>query len=876
MNTDNYGQAMGLIGLRVERMFEHPEQRRFCMSILADTIVAANAVDPNKWSVSFGTQIDVNVGGIVVCAVRRNKGVWLLLKKGPLLSVDMLSLFPSADDEWNKDLPGNIGVNIPQDASLEAVQLVWEAHVSLITASATKAGKVPDRSQEAHSSELLTYLTRELERPIPMPNFQTANAPDNSTLPSSRSVWWVNQGTSYSNGLKNHSLWAPIRGNDGREPIHWTRMQNVKKGDVVVHYSAGNVRAISRVEGNLFLALRPSDHPISWGATESEDDGISVEMECFDLRTPINLDKFASKIMRLGIKGAPLSKNGGVNQGYLYRLNEDALDIIHAASSDTWPDWAGCSAHAPDTLGLPVKETTTMPYSALVSSLRSDGLFFSEEVISNFLLALQTKRFVILSGISGTGKTQLAMAVARHYRIRENSVAEINVPETAAQFTVLPYSRKYNRVVLPVKLAKILRLSSNLDNKSTTISVIYPGGAEIQTVSINDHSGNAVTTLLFSKGVRQWFENNLKVGDHYFIDIEAGENDADVLRIGVPDKVETGVISRYTYANIAVRPDWTDNRGLLGYYNPITAQYHVTPFLSLLLQAAGECEKAGHEQRSAHPYFVILDEMNLARAEYYFSDFLSCLESGEALHLHDSECLEDGEDQEAQVVPKELAIPKNVFFVGTVNVDETTSMFSPKVIDRAFILEFNAVDLIGYGSVGLAQQPDQSSSFALPNLPELLEFRGNPVSADWQDLIATDQASQKIVITLHRLLSEYNRHFGYRVANEIARFLTLAAIQTGGGAESRNIALDLAVLQKVLPKFHGTQQELNIVLAKLFSFAISGRDTVDYDVNDWTLTENSLTPGAADADFPFLPRSATKLWRMIERLREQGFTSFME
>jgi 5-methylcytosine-specific restriction endonuclease McrBC GTP-binding regulatory subunit McrB len=86
------------------------------------------------------------------------------------------------------------------------------------------------------------------------------------------------------------------------------------------------------------------------------------------------------------------------------------------------------------------------------------------------------------------------------------------------------------------------------------------------------------------------------------------------------------------YAFIPVRPDWMDNKGLLGYYNLLDEKYYSTPFLRILLEAKDHPEK---------PYFIILDEMNLAKVEQYFSDFLSIMESrttgdpqGEKLDLH--------------------------------------------------------------------------------------------------------------------------------------------------------------------------------------------------------------------------------------------------
>src|SRR3972149_1889437 len=145
------------------------------------------------------------------------------------------------------------------------------------------------------------------------------------------------------------------------------------------------------------------------------------------------------------------------------------------------------------------------------------------------------------------------------------------------------------------------------------------------------------------------------------------------------------------YAFVPVRPDWMDNRGLLGYYHLLAETYHTTPVLRLLLEA---------EKYPGKPYFVILDEMNLAKVEQYFSDFLSIMESrtagnlqGEPLDLHS---VAKAETQDGLLIPQKLCIPPNVYFTGTVNVDESTYMFSPKVLDRANVIEFNDVDLVNY------------------------------------------------------------------------------------------------------------------------------------------------------------------------------------
>ena len=161
----------------------------------------------------------------------------------------------------------------------------------------------------------------------------------------------------------------------------------------------------------------------------------------------------------------------------------------------------------------------------------------------------------------------------------------------------------------------------------------------------------------------------------------------------------------------------------------------------------------------------------------------------------------------------------------------------------------------------------------------------------------------RILLALHAILEEEHRHFGYRVANEIARFVNLAREQSANADESAKAAFDLALLQKVLPKFHGTQQELESLLGRLFNFAVHGRERTRGDVavelDEWTVENGRLTPngkatsrtgvpagtsqrdadgsaGETEGPDPEFPRTAAKIWRMLRRLRQRGFTAFIE
>ena len=562
-------------------------------------------------------------------------------------------------------------------------------------------------------------------------------------------------------------------------------------------------------------------------------------------------------------------------------------------------------------------------FGALLQSLSAAGLQFSREVVANYVLALQTKRFAILTGISGTGKTQIAMAVARAFpaTIRDQRTptpAAAAMSDDAIRMTAWPSHFKYRQIVLPVAFVARIEpfLVRDPGSNGGEIAVSYPEGLTKVRFWRDPNPSRNVTGILFggAHDFRDWYAANLEPGDTFFIGFREGEG---------PGKhridfrlAETEVVDQQieNCAVVPVRPDWVDNRGLLGYFNPLTNGYSTTPFLLRLLEAQAEVERAEKEKRDPHPFFVVLDEMNLARVEHYFSDFLSALESGEAIPLHDSQEIEEGQN-EAEV-PKNLKVPNNVFFTGTVNVDETTHMFSPKVLDRAFTIEFDRVDLEGYTTGEHSEEPfglnlDSADDFSLK------PYR-RPGREDWKEFNARHRKLYKTLLKLQGILEPEHRHFGYRVANEIARFVNLAREQSTDKDGAARAAFDLAMLQKVLPKFHGTQQELEPVLRKLFRFAVLGSaGTQGGDENlklsAWKVADGRLLPASAGtlvvgtepdgeevsaesggtetadtADTvevpasqdehrtPAFPRTGAKIWRMLRRLQQRGFTSFIE
>lgn len=853
----------------VERLLPVPEERKQVLSFLADTLELAHRTAPDQWSVPvYPDQLRLNVGHVAVLTVREK--VWLALDRHVLEAApDGLR---ERLGEGAPSLPSSGGLTLRPDELAVTAPVVAQAQQRLLDRAAEAGQGLKADFRGAHRPELLEYLRQELGRDLPNPDYRVEPMIQAPTP----NVWWVCQGRSWKDERAACRLWAPKAAQEGeRNRFYWEALKDVQPGDLFVNYANGAIRALSRAVSAPYEAPRPPEK-----GSDGPTLGRQIELEYFDLSHEIPPDQVAAEIYALRPKYGPISSTKGVNQGYLYSLGVEGLAVVHKASTDEWPVWAQRVLDQPPSPSAadPTPGQSAPGIQPILDRLQKEQLTFSPEVLSNYLLALQTKRFVILSGISGTGKTQLALAVAKYFPKRTSVSVASSVPEGALPLTVKPSNLKYRRIMVPVALIRNMRLPATVDEKTSgLIPVSYPGGSTQLRLYLDVRPGSIASHLLFDASFRTWFEQNLKDGDTYYLDLEPTEGEGpDGLRFYLPGTTRTREELQPAYEVVPVRPDWTDNRGLLGYYNPITGTYRPTPFLELLIQANTEWESAQQAGCTAHPYFLILDEMNLARVEHYFSDFLSCLESDEPLHLHDDPTLEAGETEDGPPVPRRLRIPPNLFFTGTVNIDETTHMFSPKVLDRAFTLEFNEVDLRGLGA------PDGGEEgLALERFPGQLQLHGRPSAAHWAQLGALNGELQQLVIELHELLQRENRHFGYRVANEIAAFVTLAAAQAGSDAETLRASLDLALLQKVLPKFHGTQQELERPLGELLSFTIGGQVGGSHEAEDWHSVRGRLVPRpdpsrTALLPPPVLPRTAAKVWRMLRRLRAQGFTSFME
>lgn len=330
-----------------------------------------------------------------------------------------------------------------------------------------------------------------------------------------------------------------------------------------------------------------------------------------------------------------------------------------------------------------------------------------------------------------------------------------------------------------------------------------------------------------------------------------------VLLSGDPGTGKTSLVKYFAeviggvYKIIPVQANWRDQQDIIGFFNPIEKYYFSTPFLDALLEAENNPEKI---------YLICLDEMNLARVEYYFANFLSILqmkdEKDRKLELYSSnnyseinkeveKAIKQNNNQDKYFeklkrqtnmksgIKPEIKIPSNVRFLGTLNVDETTLELSPKVIDRSFIIDFEKD--INNNDFDESMEEEYSdiefdNTIYLP--PD--EFKQKEHKLD-----SSEEEDLKYVI---EIVEKLGIKLSHRVENNINEFISFSK-------NGRFPRLDYVIASMILPKI---------------KFIFQDKKDEKYKV----LVEE-LKPALKKH-----PVSLTKLEEIIERSEEMGVITF--
>jgi 5-methylcytosine-specific restriction protein B len=308
------------------------------------------------------------------------------------------------------------------------------------------------------------------------------------------------------------------------------------------------------------------------------------------------------------------------------------------------------------------------------------------------------------------------------------------------------------------------------------------------------------------------------------------------------------------YKIIPVGADWTNREPLLGYPNGLKIEEYITPdsgVIHLLLEAL----KAENQKK---PYFLILDEMNLSHVERYFADFLSIMESNDTIKLYTGK---ERKSLDGVKIPFEISWPSNVFVIGTVNIDETTYMFSPKVLDRANVIEFRITEI------------EIKNFLDKPQKPELEKLKSQGASMAESFL---EMAKSKKVVTNETVTSEFVKffnelkmvgaEFGYRSASEM--MLLITKLKELEESIEDDQCIDIAIMQKLLPKLHGSRSKLVKVLVRLASFCVT---TTEFEKQFDELYKSNFE--GLDIKYPI---SFEKILGMYKNVLANGFTSYAE
>ena len=727
----------------MEQLYPDPEIRLNVMTVMANSIELAHEGNPKSWCLTFpgSNHLRLNVGPMetVIPGAYRPDTLAMTIDAEalPAESGDLVQslIIPN---QYNKSYPSAERIGIPVTRLDELLPLVQSAHDQLIVG----LRKTNSGWWRHHSPEALQYVREVTERNIPDPAYATM--PATAAIPA----WKLSIGDKSSNlktmldqqvmalefdyiafdinenkptkeqfpqALKEKGIaWDPAP-NHGPLQLQ-ALLYDVKPGDRVHIYYDKAVRASGIVTGDYHYDAN------SAGLRHRRDaeflDGVNVPLSSM---SPQLADKMVKSFMALEA---------------LTPQQADELDRLIAGEPPIVPspaiDWK-------------------LAYRKLFAN---EGLHYTPWQQAVFFTALQTKGFVILSGISGTGKTKIAQAFS----------AALPQPD----------------------------------------------------------DGRNVEFL-------------------------------------------------------TVRPDWRDSKSLLGYHNPITDRYEWTPFLRFLLRA-----RESWEARDGLAWFVILDEMNLAHVEHYFAELLSLLESGRDSDGWTREAIQLPSNGDDDSPPASLNLPPNLHIIGTVNLDETTHAFSPKVLDRAFAMELVEVSFAGFpfaASTGASLEEQERTA-----LLDAFSVGGDFPRIEQGAIMARlqhDSRPRDWLESLNQQLRPAYMHFGYRVFDEILAFVDLG-MKNGlfaafGDPDDPLVApFDAAVQMKVLPKFHGSRAKLEDPLIRVLGWSLN-------PLNPDTTTVRQVVAQAMTAEameellqmLPYqFPHTARRAIRLLRTAYVDGFAAF--
>ena len=303
------------------------------------------------------------------------------------------------------------------------------------------------------------------------------------------------------------------------------------------------------------------------------------------------------------------------------------------------------------------------------------------------------------------------------------------------------------------------------------------------------------------------------------------------------------------YKMVPVRPDWSDSSDLFGHVD-LNGNFVPGAIIDFVKKA---------ELDGSYPYFLCLDEMNLARVEYYLSDILSVIETRDFKdgRIQSSPLIDHtyyGADTAAAGRYGTVLLPENLYIIGTVNMDETTFPFSRKVLDRANTIEFSFVDLM------------PNFETVTSNSPQALNLNNTFLKTEFLLLSQCSKESESVsgycleLQKINKILQQANAHVGYRVRDEIVFYLLN---NKKYDLLPEDQAMDNELMQKILPRIQGSSLSVKTMLCELFKLCAGDYD--GYQVQNDNVSDK-MSKALRDTNRKIKYRhSAEKIELMIRR-----------
>lgn len=257
-------------------------------------------------------------------------------------------------------------------------------------------------------------------------------------------------------------------------------------------------------------------------------------------------------------------------------------------------------------------------------------------------------------------------------------------------------------------------------------------------------------------------------------------------------------IQEDTFHMIPVRPNWNDDSDLIGFVDSMHMVYRPADcgFTNILMEAS-------QKENADKLYLICFDEMNLARVEHYFSQFLSILEmpkESKNLRLYASEY--ESRLYNADKYPSVVNIGNNIRFIGTVNIDESTFHFSDKVLDRANVIK---LDIIPYTQWRSEKVNTEEMSMTYTT------YKGY-VRKPKDDVLT--EREREFIWKVHELINACDKNLGVgpRILKQIGTYLVNLPQMEGKENISRKEGFDLQFVQRIVTKIRGQKEQLDPIL----------------------------------------------------------------